>query len=549
MQMKSSANAQLHRLKKLYELSMELSGDPMGIFVKVAKIIGETMDVKVVCLSEIRGRELYFLSVYVQGKIYTHAGGCPLAITPCATVKESKDIQVYQNVMELFPQAVFLRDHHAFSYCGFPSLDHDGKVVAVTCLLDDRPREFSNEDKELLRIFGQRVGLEIERKHMEERQRENAAKLELERNLLRKTLDGLFVYVVLMDANGKIIEANRSPLRFSGISREEFIGLQFGDTRAWAYDPQVRAKVKAAVVSAQRGETVRYDVPLMMAQGIVMVDFSLEPIFDELGHVTQIVACGVDVSERKRMEELLRQRQEELYYAQRLTAAGELTAIVSHELNQPLGAISNYVGGALLRFRSQLSANPELAEVLERVLKLSQRAITLIQGIRTLVRKQKSEPELISIEDVTKDVLMTLQNEIDNKQIKLSMDIPDALPPIWCQRIHLQQLLLNLILNAMQAMDIPSWAQRKLMIGARLVGGEKLEITVSDTGPGIAPEIAARLFEPFVSTKTEGIGLGLSICRTITEANGGSISTRPMDGPGTRFEVIMPINNAEENHG
>ena len=207
------------------------------------------------------------------------------------------------------------------------------------------------------------------------------------------------------------------------------------------------------------------------------------------------------------------------------------------------------MGGALLRFRSQLSANPELAEVLERVLKLSQRAITLIQGIRTLVRKQKSEPELISIEDVTKDVLMTLQNEIDNKQIKLSMDIPDALPPIWCQRIHLQQLLLNLILNAMQAMDIPSWAQRKLMIGARLVGGEKLEITVSDTGPGIAPEIAARLFEPFVSTKTEGIGLGLSICRTITEANGGSISTRPMDGPGTRFEVIMPINNAEENHG
>ncbi len=528
---------------------MELSGDPMDIFVKVAKIIGETMDVKVVCLSEIRGRELFFLSVYVQGKIYTHAGGCPLAITPCATVEESKDIQVYQNVMELFPQAVFLKDHHAFSYCGFPSLDHDGKVVAVTCLLDDRPREFSNEDKELLRIFGQRVGLEIERKHMEEKQRENAAKLELERNLLRKTLDGLFVYVVLMDADGKIIEANRSPLRSSGTRHEDFIGLQFGDSRAWAYDPQVRAKVKAAVVSAQGGETVRYDVPLMMAQGIVMVDFSLEPIFDELGHVTQIVACGVNISERKRMEELLRQRQEELYYAQRLTAAGELTAIVSHELNQPLGAISNYVGGALLRFRSQLSANPELAEVLERVLKLSQRAITLIQGIRTLVRKQKSEPELISIGDVTKDVLMTLQNEIDNKQIKLSMEIPDALPPIWCQRIHLQQLLLNLILNAMQAMDIPSCTQRKLMIGARLVGGEKLEITVSDTGPGIAPEIAARLFEPFVSTKTEGIGLGLSICRTITEANGGSISTRPMDGPGTRFEVIMPIHNAEENHG
>ena len=96
--MKFSKQDQLIRLKKLYELSMELSGDPMDIFVKITRMIGEIMDVKVVCLSEIRGNDLYFLSVYVQGEIHINAGCCPLEITPCATVEESKDIRMYQNV-------------------------------------------------------------------------------------------------------------------------------------------------------------------------------------------------------------------------------------------------------------------------------------------------------------------------------------------------------------------------------------------------------------------------------------------------------------------
>jgi GAF domain-containing protein len=139
-------NPQINKLKQLVELSLTLSGDPIEIFRHAAKMIGELLEVKVVCLSEIQGGQLNFLAVYIDGEIYSNAGVCSLAITPCATVEQSKDIKVYDRVAELFPEATFLKDHNAFAYCGFPSLDNQGKVVAVTCLLDDKPHDFTIED-------------------------------------------------------------------------------------------------------------------------------------------------------------------------------------------------------------------------------------------------------------------------------------------------------------------------------------------------------------------------------------------------------------------
>lgn len=167
-------NPQIDKLKNLFDLSLTLSGDPIEIFRNAAKMIGEMLEVKIVCLSEIQGEQLNFLAVYIEGEIYSNAGGCLLAITPCATVEKSKDIKVYERVAELFPEATFLQDHNAFAYCGFPSLDNQGKVVAVTCLLDDKPHDFTIEDQSILRIIGQRIGMEIERKHnIEENERAN----------------------------------------------------------------------------------------------------------------------------------------------------------------------------------------------------------------------------------------------------------------------------------------------------------------------------------------------------------------------------------------
>ncbi|MBX3615590.1 EAL domain-containing protein [Nitrosomonas sp.] len=164
-----SETKHVEQLKKLYELSMTLSSNPTDIFKHIARMIAELFDVRVVCLSEIRGDQLYFIAVYVDGNVFLDAGQCPLAITPCATVELSKDIRVYDRVSELFPEASFLQEHNALAYCGFPVLDNHQNVIAITCLLDDKPHEFTDEDQELLRIFGQRISMELERqRHINE---------------------------------------------------------------------------------------------------------------------------------------------------------------------------------------------------------------------------------------------------------------------------------------------------------------------------------------------------------------------------------------------
>lgn len=167
----------LLRLKKLYELSMAVAGEPVEVFKRVANMIGEVFDVRVVCLSEIRGDELFFISVYVDGEISVDVGHCPLEVTPCATVETTRDLRMYDEVIEKFPEASFLKTHNAYSYCGFPTLGSDGEVIAVTCLLDDKPHDFSDEDQDLLRIFGQRIGMEIERKRHLDAQAEAEQKI------------------------------------------------------------------------------------------------------------------------------------------------------------------------------------------------------------------------------------------------------------------------------------------------------------------------------------------------------------------------------------
>lgn len=676
-QIESPPTDEIGRLQRLYELSMLLSGDPMDVFVHIARMIGELLDVKIVCLSEIRGHELHFLSVYNQGEVFTDSGCCRLDITPCATVEESKDLRIYDHVAEHFPEAVFLKQHNAFSYCGFPALDNNGTVVAVTCLLDDRPHEYSRRDQELLRILGQRIGLEIERKRLDEaRQAALQANKKSEQRfqdiaraaaefIWEVDREGRFTYLA-----DRVVETHGYPV--SEILGKTIFDFQFPEDIARTRD-QFSALVEAGKpfrdfeyrVRSSTGEDVwlntrgvpifdgqgnlegfrgtssniterkqadqllrlseqRLELAMMgadlglwdwnMETGVVFFDdrwasmlgYNQEEIFprydgwarlvhpEDLPRVREILdahlrgntpfyevehrlrtksgewkwvlsrgkvierdmngtprrAAGthMDISTRKDLEDLLRQQQDALSMAQRVTTAGELSATMAHELNQPLAAIENYVGAALLGYSGVLSAHPELKQILDETLRLTRRAAEVVMGIRNLFRKRELNKEWLDLNAFMEGTLLLVSAELIRRRIKLVKKIRLPLPSIWGDRVLLQQLFLNLMRNAMEAMDQVEPGRRILTLRAMASGNRGIVISIGDTGPGITPEAQARIFEPFVTTKQNGIGLGLSICRTIVQAHNGQLSAQSNAGQGASFDLVLPIDQGEERN-
>ena len=291
------------RLQKLTELSITLSGEPIDIFKRVAEMIGELLDIPIVCLSEIQGDKLYFLSVYNKGEILTNAGHCPISITPCSTVKDSKDMRIYQNVIEKFPRASFLKTHNAFSYCGFPSIDTEGNVISVTCLLDDKQHEYSDEDKDLLQIFAQRIGTEMERKKYKI-ERKNAEKLlKSSSDYLQKLNDSLGAVIFTVKMPERVIEyVNCTVESVFGYKPDECIGkktkiLYLSVEEYHDFGRLLKSAIKEGK-NKLRVEKLfkRKDGKIIPCE--VMITFLRE---DE--NIVRVISILHDITERKQMEE------------------------------------------------------------------------------------------------------------------------------------------------------------------------------------------------------------------------------------------------------
>jgi PAS domain S-box-containing protein len=269
---------------------------------------------------------------------------------------------------------------------------------------------------------------------------------------------------------------------------------------------------------------------------------------DGKGRPVRAAGTHMDISVRKELEARLWMEHDQLCHAQRLTIAGELATMMAHELNQPLSGIANYVGAAILGFPGVWRTEPELRETLDEILRLSNRASDVIRGIRDLVRKQTSEPEAVCLPTILGEIFSLIRHDLVRRQIAPELQIPPDLPRVWGHKLQLQQMLLNLILNAVDAMQERDKGERRLTVSAEVNHDRELTLRISDTGPGIAPEIIARLFQPFVTTKRDGIGLGLSLCRTIVDAHGGNISVESRPGMGATFTVTLPVGEDVTRH-
>jgi two-component system sensor kinase FixL len=252
-----------------------------------------------------------------------------------------------------------------------------------------------------------------------------------------------------------------------------------------------------------------------------------------------------DLTERRSQERRMHELQAELVHVSRLTAMGEMASSLAHELNQPLSAITSYLRGAATLLKADQVDKERIREVLHRSADQALRAGDIIKRLREFVAKGDIQPTLenpaILLEEAAALALVG-SRELD---VRVSLRCDRDLPDIAVDKVQIQQVALNLIRNAVEAMETTS--RRDLTIAVTRQKSIAL-FSVADSGTGINPEIAQHLFQPFVTSKANGMGVGLSICRTIIEAHGGRISAIPNDGGGTIFEFTVPFAEPEDGH-
>jgi len=253
------------------------------------------------------------------------------------------------------------------------------------------------------------------------------------------------------------------------------------------------------------------------------------------------------IAERNQAQDALHKSETELAHMTRLTTMGELTASIAHEVNQPLaGVVTNANAG----LRWLAGASPDLneaREALRRIVRDGNRATDVIARIRALLKKGETERMRLDVNQVIQEMVELTRGDVLQRNVSLKTELSANLPLITADRVQLQQVLLNLILNAAEAMSTNKDSPRLLSIRTERVEPSGLRVAVHDTGVGIDSQQVERLFDAFYTTKPNGLGMGLSICRSIVEAHGGRLWATPNDGPGATFQFTLPIKLETKN--
>jgi PAS domain S-box-containing protein len=307
-----------------------------------------------------------------------------------------------------------------------------------------------------------------------------------------------------------------------------------------------RSFVQQALETAVREENdFEWDCRIVASDGTVKtVHTTAHPVF-ESGQLAEYIGTTVDITERKQAEEALHEAREELTRVSRVVTIGELAASIAHEVNQPLAAVVTNANAGL-RWLASANANlDEAREALSRIVRDGNRASSVIAKIRTLIRKTGTEKELLDVKDTLDETIAIAQGEIRRRDVALRTELADDLPVVLADRVQLQQVLLNLIMNGIEAMSAISDRPREMIIAVAEDLASKVRVAVRDSGVGIEPRSVDKIFEAFYTTKPQGLGIGLSISRSIIEAHGGRLWAAQNDGAGATFQFTLPVYRAD----
>ena len=442
-------------------------------------------------------------------------------------------------VQPTFGADPYLRQRHARSILCLP-LVKQFKLIGVLYLENTLASHvFTPARISVLELLASQAAISLENARLYDDLQEREAKI-------RRLVDSNIVGVVFWDLQGRITDANQAFLDMIGYAREDLVAgwLRWTELTPPEWrdaDEQIVAELKAAgTLPPLEKEYFRKDgsrVPVLIARAL----FEWKP--------DEGVSFIVDMTDRKRAEEKLRASEQRLVDAQmelarvtRVTTLGELTASIAHEVNQPLaGVVAN--AHACLNWLDRETPNLETARrSLKWVIEDGHRASEVIRRVRTLANKAGFEKVPLDINEVVREVIVLVQRELASHQVSLQIDLAPTELTIMGDRVQLQQVVINLVINGIEAMQSVTDRPRELVIRSRLDDTQQVLVSVTDCGIGISAENADRLFNAFFTTKSSGMGMGLSICRSIMEAHGGRLWATANIPHGATFQFTLPVN-------
>jgi PAS domain S-box-containing protein len=424
------------------------------------------------------------------------------------------------------------------SYLGVPIGWPNGRIFGTICVRDSKRNEYSEAYLKLLLHFRDMLQADLKslaRLHGEIEERETK---------IRRLVDSNIIGVFIWDFDGRILEANDEFLRMVSYHREDLVSgrIRWADLTPPDWRDRNNARIEQQKSSGRfepfEKEYIRKDgsrVPVLIGGAT----------FEEGGN--QGVAYVLDLTERKRVEaeareseQRYREAQLELAHVMRVTTLGELTASIAHEVNQPLAAV---VANAHSCLRWLDRNTPDLdgaRRSVEWIIDDGNRASEVIRRVRALAKKTDIEKVALDVNDVVRETIPLVQRGLISHQVSLRMELAPALPMILGDRVQLQQVIINLVMNGFEAMQSVTDRPRELVVRSCQDETQQVLVSVADCGVGIAAENVDRLFNPFFTTKSSGMGMGLSICRSIVEAHGGRLWATTCEPRGALFQFTIP---------
>lgn len=372
-----------------------------------------------------------------------------------------------------------------------------------------------------------------------EKRRELEERLAQNENKLKIIIESEPELVTLHDRDGRVVEMNPAGLALiDAVNPKDIIGKLIYSVIA----PEDRPGYASLIDTVFRGEVQIMEFRVMSLQGREhWLEMHAFPLRDGKNAVVALIGIARDITRRRQAEEAASKHQMELARVARLSLMGEMAAGIAHELNQPLSAISSYAQGTIRRIRAGSTSETEILEAMEHIHYQAERAGHIIRHVRDFVRKREPDLSAVDLNAAVSEICAFLQSEVRQRCVTMHLDLAPRLPMVRANNIEIQQVILNLVRNALDAMSESPILIRELSIKTALGTNRMVEVTVSDTGPGIPEGIISHIFDPFFTTKPSGMGMGLSISRSIVESHGGRLWVAANGHAGVTFKFTVPM--------